>query len=458
MQLNSKVIAAIALAICGIAVGACSKQDAETTAQDTQAGQAQGTSPAQMMAGGGEQLPAAGKIDPNATMPSNHPPIPQALVQQESSQQAVPAPAVAPAGAPPQEQAQREGKLQHVDPQAKFTHFRVGNRNVKSILLDQGVVWIGTSGGVVRYVPQKDEYKIFDNKSGLISNGVFYVGKLDNKITLGTYGGGMAQLEDYAAGKWKIYNIPEGLADAFVYGVLRVANDDIWIATWSGANRIRGGNLDDPSKWDTFTVENTNNGLPNDWVYGLAEGKNGEVWLATEGGLARFKDGKWQNWNHEKGLGAPYEKVKKDLAFKTDPAQFSSHHAKQKQEMGLQGVTGAYNPNYIISMVVDKDGVVWCGTWGGGLSRFDGSKWKTYTKSDGLPGNQVFMLHIDLKGKLWVGTDDGLAEFKNGKFISYNQEDGLFSNAIFSMASDPDGSYWVGSFGGVTHLRLDKKK
>lgn len=29
----------------------------------------------------------------------------------------------------------------------KFAHFRVGNRNVKSIYADGGVVWIGTSGG-----------------------------------------------------------------------------------------------------------------------------------------------------------------------------------------------------------------------------------------------------------------------------------------------------------------------
>ena len=72
---------------------------------------------------------------------------------------------------------------------------------------------------------------------------------------------------------------------------METQDGDVWIATWSGANRIRGGKLRDRCKWELHTVENTKGGLPNDWVYGLAEGKNGSVWLATEGGLARFARG-----------------------------------------------------------------------------------------------------------------------------------------------------------------------
>ena len=180
------------------------------------------------------------------------------------------------------------------DPDAKFTHFRVGNRNVKSILGDGELMWIGTSGGVIRYDTTTDQYKLYDNRSGLLSNGVFYVGKLGGRIAVGTYGGGLSLL-DPATENWSNYNVPHGLADAFVYEVLEASNGDIWIATWSGANRIRGGKFDDRSAWDTYTVENTNGGLPNDWVYGLDEGADGTIWLGTEGGLASFKDNKWEN-------------------------------------------------------------------------------------------------------------------------------------------------------------------
>lgn len=355
---------------------------------------------------------------------------------------------------PPQAQ-EREGKVT-VDPAAKFTHFRVGNKNVKSIYLDGSVVWVGTSGGVVRYDTKDDSFKLYDARNGLLSNGMFFVGRVKGMIAVGTYGGGLSLLVDEKANKWKTYNIPEGLGDAFVYDVLTAANGDIWIATWSGVNRVRGGALDDRSKWDLYTVENTKGGVPNDWVYGLAEGKNGEIWLATEGGMARYANNKWENWNHARGLGAPYEKVKDAIAYKNDPGKQSTHHAKQKQEMGLTDVDVAYNPNYVVSLEVDRQGGVWAGTWGGGLSRFDGKRWVTYTTTDGLPGNHVFMLHMDGKGKLWIGTNNGLSYYQpeTGKFAkAMTTADGLFANNVFAMASSGKGDLWIGSFGGVAHLR-----
>lgn len=417
MQLNAKVIGLLVIAAGGL-VGGAYTVGLKQGAQGDKIAQA------------GAQQPSAGPIAPGVQTPGGHPPMPQAGQEPEPI---------------------REGKVV-TDPNAKFTHFRVGNRNVKDILVDGKVVWIGTSGGIIRYDTSTDQFKLWDNKTGLLSNGMFHVGKLEDRIVVGTYGGGMSIL-DPASGNWKNYNVPDGLADAFIYDVLKVPNGDLWIATWSGANRIRGGALDDRSKWDTFTVENTGGGLPNDWVYGLAAGRNGEVWFATEGGLARYKDGKWDNWNHAKGLGAPYEMVKADIEFKNDPAKMSEHHARQKIEMGLQNVDTAYNPNYIVAIAVAPDGAVWVGTWGGGLSRFDGSKWKTYTKTDGLPSNHVFMLHFDRKGQQWVGTSNGLARLEDGKFRLYTTNDGLFSNAVFSMGTGEDNSLWVGSFGGVTHLK-----
>jgi len=334
----------------------------------------------------------------------------------------------------------------------KFTHFRVGNKNVKSIYDDGNILWVGTSGGVIRYNKAEDSFKLFNARSGLLSNGIFFVGKVKGRIAVGTYGGGLSLLDE-KTGNWRNYNIPEGLGDPFVYDVITARNGDIWIATWSGVNRVRGGNLDDRSKWDLYTVENTRGGLPNDWVYGLAEGRKGDIWLATEGGMALFTNNRWRNWNHSKGLGASYDRVKDDTAFKNDPGKMSSHHAKQKQEMGLQNVDVAFNPNYVVSLEFDRNGHVWAGTWGGGLSRFDGRKWITYTTKEGLPGNHVFMLYLDKQGVLWAGTNRGLTRWQDGKFAkAMTKEDGLFANDIFAMSIADDGSLWVGSFGGVTHL------
>lgn len=439
MQFNVKWIAAIAVVIvaAGIGIYALSVKQ---------------TSP--------EAGIAAGRLQPGAVMPPGHPPVsrgdlPSGMPGSPQPDMGSFSPVHPPVGQASLPDALRSGKA-HLDPNSKFTHFRVGNSNVKSIYVDGKVTWVGTSGGLIRYDTGTDEFRLFDNRNGLLSNGVFYVGKFDDRIFAGTYGGGLS-LYDQTRDTWKNINVPNGLGDPFVYGVVKTANGDIWIATWSGANRIRGGKLDDRSMWDVYTVENTKGGLPNNWVYGVAEGKNGDIWFATEGGPARFNDGKWTNWNHAKGVGADFEIVKKDPQFGNDPARLSSHHAQQAKEMGLEGVGVAYNPNYIISMVVDRKGVVWCGTWGAGLARFDGKKWRNYTMADGLPGNHIFTLHEDQFGQLWIGTNNGLARFEGNKVKVLTTADGLFSNIIFSMATGPDGSKWLGSFGGVTHLAPSKK-
>lgn len=376
---------------------------------------------------------AAGPLRPGVKAPAGHPTIPQGHTQNRPvAQQAAPS---------------------VVKPGIKFSHFRVGNRNVKDMLADGPYVWVGTSGGVIRYDTRSDDYKLFDVRNGsLLANGVFHVGKLSkNRISVGTYGGGWS-IYDQEKGTWKSYNIPHGLADAFVYDVLELPNGDIWVATWSGANRIRGGDMDDRSKWDLFTVENTSGGLPNDWVYGLAAGKNGDIWVATEGGLALFREDTWQHWNHKDGLGVAYDKVKDQEQFGSDPGKTSSHHAQQKVEQGLGKVTTAYNPNYIISLEVDAEGIVWCGTWGGGLARFDGSQWTNFTMTEGLPSNYIFMLAQDAEQNLWIGTSKGLVRREKDGFKVLDTTDGLFSNNVFSMTFAADKTMWVGSFGGVARI------
>jgi len=144
--------------------------------------------------------------------------------------------------------------------------------------------------------------------------------------------------------------------------------------------------------------------------------------------------------------------VRAQIEFQTDPALYSEHHARQKEEMGLQDVDIAYNPNYIVALLVDTDGIVWAGTWGAGLARFDGVEWTNFTMADGLPGNHVFMLHQDSDGIVWVGTSDGLARRDGDGFKVYTTADGLFSNRVFSMNTASDGSYWIGSFGGVARI------
>lgn len=237
---------------------------------------------------------------------------------------------------------------------------------------------------MIRYDVATDKHQLFDNQlTGLLSNGIFHVSRVGRRMVVGTYGGGLSVF-DPAKDTWRNYNIPDGLADQFVYDVQQVRNGDVWIATWSGANRCAAGPSKIPANGKPLPSRTPAAVCP---IPGSMPGRRQErrdvVRHRIQAGP--LQNGKWDHWQHADGLGAPYEQVKEAIQFTSDPGQSSSHHAQQKVEQGLQDVNVAYNPNYIISLAVTDDGVVWCGTWGGGLARFDGKTWRNFTTQDGLP-------------------------------------------------------------------------
>jgi len=61
---------------------------------------------------------------------------------------------------------------------------------------------------------------------------------------------------------------------------------------------------------------------------------------------------------------------------------------------GLAGSTA-----YCITQ--DKDGFIWIGTETG-VSRFDGTHFKNFTSSDGLPDAEILQIFADSKGRIWM--------------------------------------------------------
>jgi ligand-binding sensor domain-containing protein len=340
-------------------------------------------------------------------------------------------------------------------PPSDVQFFDIGPRRIKALLPDGPFLWVGTSDGVVKYDPRKDDFEVFNNQnSGLLSNGIFFLGRLDDRLWVGTYGGG---LSIYDGQSWLNYNIPQGLADPFVYGAAKAPNGDIWLATWSGANQIAGGKLDDPKAWTTHTVESTGGGLPNKWVYAIAIDPDGAVWFGTEGGLALYRDGKWRHWSHQEGLGAAYEIVKDALSKEIDPATVSKHHSQDRIDQGLGAIHAPFNPNYIVSMLLDSKGRVWCGTWGGGLSVLeDGEFVRTYTTRDGLTGNYVSLLAQGPDGSIWAGGQNGLSHLEERgstiRFVNYSKRNGYYRDSILAVAFPEDHSTWLAGAGGAVRF------
>ena len=88
------------------------------------------------------------------------------------------------------------------------------------------------------------------------------------------------------------------------------------------------------------------------------------------------------------------------------------------------------NPYYhIISISEDDKGMVWFGTDGNGLFRFDGRSYVRFSPEDGdgasLLSGHVNSILSDSKGFLWAGTQNGINKFDiaNKQILSYPIED-----------------------------------
>lgn len=118
--------------------------------------------------------------------------------------------------------------------------------------------------------------------------------------------------------------------------------------------------------------------------------------------------------------------------------------------------------NTVTSMLQDKNGFMWFGTWDG-LNKFDGYRFKTYKSrpgdSAGLVSNRVTEIQEDAYGFIWIMTYDGLVHRFNPRTENFsiiprfdNQYGGGFKSQIKKivmlkdktevwMLSDNDGCF-----------------
>ncbi len=116
-----------------------------------------------------------------------------------------------------------------------------------------------------------------------------------------------------------------------------------------------------------------------------------------------------------------------------------------------KGNTDAIRHNDIRALYQSKDGVLWIGTFGGGLIRFKDRQFTTYTVQNGLSNNYVTVIWQDHSGNLWIGTNDGLNKMVGDTFLRFTRQDGLSDNRIESLAEgNADGRLLV-----ATHSGLD---
>lgn len=359
-------------------------------------------------------------------------------------------------------------------------------------------IWIATlTRGVAHYNAKDKSFTWFTDKEGLSNNHVRSICQ-DNSYSywFGTSGGGVA---NYGGKQFTAYDEDAGLAANFIYSVFRDSKGRMWVGNGQkGVTMIDGntftnfhsGNLFENVKVKSITEDTSGNvyfGTDGQGIYkydgeafenipafkkhyirDIKTDREGNLWVATAGSgivkwngklLARFmvSDGILQNrvnclhidkmdriWygTEENGVGYIFH----------DKA--SKNYIREKDGLSSHAIR---------SLCEDKQGNLWIGTAGSGVNSVSIYKSdftiNAYTIKQGLTSGNVYLITVDAKGNLVVGTEKGIdrIQFTPSMVIKnikhYGKGEGFTGietcqNAVFN---DRDETLWFGTINGLFH-------
>ncbi|KFF05684.1 hybrid sensor histidine kinase/response regulator transcription factor [Flavobacterium reichenbachii] len=109
----------------------------------------------------------------------------------------------------------------------------------------------------------------------------------------------------------------------------------------------------------------------------------------------------------------------------------------------------------IYTIAQDHFGVMWMGTNGAGLYKYDGVNYKAYEQnsnnSNSINSNLIYAVYMDKNKQLWVGTDEGLCLYNRNldSFENINLKQKSTKEAVISVKSiieDNHGNLFLGTF------------
>lgn len=301
--------------------------------------------------------------------------------------------------------------------------------NVQTVAWDKNDnLWIGTeTNGLICLNKKDNRYESFSSqKTTLRENNVTSLLIDDNEIVwVGTHSAGLTKLKKSKINFENIFantrnNV--GLTDANIWPILEDSKGNVWIGTNNGLNVLDKNNRTIKKYVNSRTDLNS---ISNNRIWSINEDKSGDIWVGTQDGLNRI------NYTQNIITRFQYSSKKKSIPF-----------------------------NLIKYVYPDKDGVLWLGTWGSGVIRFNPAKQDSkvflhdLNDKSSISDDVVFYIMKDSKGILWVCTSNGLNQFDEltGKFTSYihnaNDKEGLQANAVYFILEDKNNVYWIASHGG----------
>jgi ligand-binding sensor domain-containing protein len=125
---------------------------------------------------------------------------------------------------------------------------------------------------------------------------------------------------------------------------------------------------------------------------------------------------------------------------------------------------GGFPHDFIYSaMHMDQDGMLWVGTYGGGLCKMEpesGRKVFYHHDPDDpntLSDNIVFSIYEDPMGRFWIGTNSGLNMFypATESFRRFGINEGLANEVIYGILPDDNNNIWMSTNLGICRFNLE---
>lgn len=108
----------------------------------------------------------------------------------------------------------------------------------------------------------------------------------------------------------------------------------------------------------------------------------------------------------------------------------------------------------IQGLIQDSRGILWAGTNGGGLVRFNGKSFQVFTTRNGLPDNIVYSLCEDREGNIWIGSMNTIALYDGSGFHVFRKDSTPHFTAYNRIIADRDNRIWAVSQDNQARIRL----
>ncbi len=322
-------------------------------------------------------------------------------------------------------------------------NFLLSNEILSIYTDNSGLIWIGYHLGkgisiIEKGIKKFNILKKNGTGKGLNDEIVWSVYEdTDSCLWIGTYKGGLNKW-DMKRNKFKYYmNRPEdkfSISDNHIRCIVEDKYNTLWIGTYSG-----GLNRFDKKSEKFYSYKNDYTdffSLPVNQVQALYIQSDSILWVGTYGG------------GLSKTIITP--DIKKHLSFKSyqhDPAnQFS--------------ISG----NKVYSITPENDTILWIGTHGQGLNKFNTKKEKfypfkfKYNDPNSIRDNRILTTFVQNDSILLIGTyGGGLNVFNKNteQFRRYLFSDGLTSDVVYGVLEDRSHNLWLSSDNGIFKLNID---